>query len=75
MLTLRSYVQVGMTGTIPPKKIIVAKLQMDSAEDLPSSINVFPGMILFQGSTSWDISTGKFYAMTSDGQWYEQGEE
>jgi hypothetical protein len=75
MVTLRDCKQVGMTNTFPPKKIIIADIQVDEEEELESiTTTSIPGFILFQGSIVWVISTGAFYAMTSGGQWKSQGE-
>lgn len=74
MVTIRNIVQIGQTETYPRKKIVIADIQIDTEDELPD-VDEFRGLILFQGSIAWVISTGKFYALTSDGQWCEQGEE
>lgn len=74
MVTIRDYVQVDQTEDVPRKKIIRANIQVDEESELPD-VDEFDGLVLAQGSIAWDISTGAFYGMTSDGQWIKQGEE
>ena len=50
---------------------MVAELDMDTAEDLPD-VDGIDGCILSVGSIAWDISTGDFYALSSEGTWYKQ---
>ena len=51
------------------------ELDIDSAEELPE-IDDFDGKIIAQGSIAWDISTGDFYGLDSEGEWHNQnGEE
>ena len=47
------------------------ELCVDSANELPAA-NAFDSMLLFQGSIAWDVSTGDFYGLRSDGTWYKQ---
>ncbi len=49
---------------------IIAELMIDSASELPSQ--EYAGYVLDMGSIAWDISTGDFYALTSEGTWYKQ---
>lgn len=47
------------------------ELCVDSASELPA-VNAFDSMLMFQGSVAWDVSTGDFYGLGSDGTWYKQ---
>lgn len=47
------------------------EIDVDSASDLPA-IDAIDGILLYQGSIAWDISTGDFYGLKSDGTWYKQ---
>jgi hypothetical protein len=47
------------------------ELCVDSANELPAA-NAFDSMLLAQGSIAWDVSTGDFYGLHSDGTWYKQ---
>lgn len=49
---------------------IIAELMIDSASELPSQ--EYAGYVLDMGSIAWDISTGDFYALNSEGTWYKQ---
>lgn len=49
---------------------IIAELMIDSASELPS--REYAGYVLDMGSIAWDISTGDFYALNSEGTWYKQ---
>lgn len=49
---------------------IRAEIIVDSASELPTEIN---GNVLTMGSIAWDISTGDFYALKSNGEWVKQG--
>lgn len=49
---------------------IIADLMIDSASELPSQ--EYAGYVLDMGSIAWDISTGDFYALNSEGTWYKQ---
>lgn len=46
-------------------------IAVDSASELPAN-DYFPGHIIAMGSIAWDISTGDFYGMGSDGTWVVQ---
>lgn len=47
------------------------EIDVDSASDLPAADDI-DGILLYQGSIAWDISTGDFYGLKSDGTWYKQ---
>jgi len=47
------------------------ELCVDSASELPA-VDAFDNMLLAQGSIAWDVSTGDFYGLGSDGTWYKQ---
>jgi hypothetical protein len=49
---------------------IIADLMIDSASELPSQ--EYAGYVLDMGSIAWDISTGEFYGLDSDGVWHNQ---
>lgn len=49
---------------------IIADLMIDSASELPSQ--EYAGYVLDMGSIAWDVSTGDFYALNSEGTWYKQ---
>lgn len=49
---------------------IIADLMIDSASELPSQ--EYAGYVLDMGSIAWDIATGDFYALNSEGTWYKQ---
>lgn len=72
MLRIRSerFVEsVETNGTSIAK--VVAELDMDTAEDLPD-VDGIDGCLLSMGSIAWDISTGEFYGLDSDGVWHNQ---
>lgn len=50
---------------------IIADIDVDTAADLPDQDGI-EGGILGMGSNARDISTGDFYAMNSEGSWYNQ---
>lgn len=54
------------------KSVVVAELNCDTSSDLPA-VDGLAGRILAQGSIAWDISTGDFYGLSSDGVWNNQG--
>ena len=47
------------------------EIDVDTASDLPAADDI-DGILLYQGSIAWDISTGDFYGMQSDGTWCRQ---
>lgn len=51
--------------------VVKAELDCDTAADLPA-VDGLDGRELLMGSIAWDISTGDFYALGSDGSWYKQ---
>ena len=44
---------------------------VDTASDLPSADGI-NGCKIAQGSIAWDVSTGDFYGLKSDGTWVNQ---
>lgn len=44
---------------------------VDTASDLPT-VNSITGHKIAQGSIAWDVSTGDFYGLKSDGTWVNQ---
>lgn len=66
-LRIRDYVlEQRMDGY----KYARAEIQIDSADELTTS---FRDYVFVQGSIAWDISTGDFYALDSEGTWHKQG--
>ena len=51
--------------------VVRMEIDVDTAEEIPD-INGIAGIILYQGSIAWDISTGNFYGLTSSGEWILQ---
>jgi hypothetical protein len=51
--------------------VVKAELDCDTAADLPAADGI-GGRELLMGSIAWDISTGDFYALSSEGTWYKQ---
>ena len=48
-----------------------AEIIVDSSSDLTTTIGAGT---LTAGSIAWDVSTGDFYGLDSDGTWHKQGE-
>ncbi|MBP5362847.1 MAG: hypothetical protein J6Y71_07520 [Ruminococcus sp.] len=48
-----------------------AEIDCDTADDLPA-VDCIQGCELIAGSIAWDISTGDFYGLGSDGTWKKQ---
>lgn len=57
------------TATISGAEIL--EIAVDSSSDLPTTTSL-AGHIIAMGSIAWDISTGDFYGMGSDGTWVVQ---
>ena len=57
------------TATISGAEIM--EIAVDSSSDLPT-VTGLTGHTIAMGSIAWDISTGDFYGMGSDGQWVVQ---
>lgn len=72
MITLRSYALASSIADdiITDKNTIVAEFFIDSVSDLPAN-KTYKIYTLFQGSIAYDISTGKFYVMDSEGVWHD----
>ncbi len=49
---------------------IRAEIMVDSSSDLTTTIGAGT---LTAGSIAWDVSTGNFYGLDSDGSWHKQG--
>lgn len=47
------------------------EIDVDTASDLPDADDI-EGILLYQGSIAWDISTGDFYGLKSNGTWVKQ---
>lgn len=52
------------------KHYVRAELAIDSASEL--TVEGFQNYHFTMGSIAWDISTGDFYALNSEGLWYKQ---
>ena len=48
-----------------------AEIMVDSSSDLTTTVGAGT---LTAGSIAWDVSTGDFYGLDSDGTWHKQGE-
>lgn len=46
------------------------EIAVDSASEL---VTEYKGIAFTQGSIAWDISTGDFYGLDSNGNWNKQG--
>lgn len=69
MLSIRKseVLEIGTNG----ESVERMEIDVDTASELPA-VDAFAGKIIAQGSIAWDISTGDFYGMGSDGQWVVQ---
>lgn len=69
MITVRSreLLELKIDGT----NVERMEIDVDTASELPA-VDDFEGKLIAQGSIAWDISTGDFYGMGSDGQWVVQ---
>lgn len=69
MITVRSreLLELKIDGT----NVERMEIDVDTSSDLPDA-DAFAGKIIAQGSIAWDISTGDFYGMGSDGTWVVQ---
>lgn len=69
MLSIRKseVLEIGTSG----ESIERMEIDVDTASGLPA-VDDFEGKLIAQGSIAWDISTGDFYGMGSDGQWVVQ---
>lgn len=64
---LRSYFEKIVNGV----NYVRAEIAVDSSSDLTTTIGAGT---LTAGSIAWDISTGDFYGLGSDGTWHKYGE-
>ena len=53
------------------KSVVVAELAVDAKTDLPVPSGI-SGRILSHGTLAWEITTGDFYSLGSDGKWVNQ---
>ena len=53
------------------KSVVVAELAVDAKIDLPVPSGI-SGRILSHGTLAWEITTGDFYGLGSDGKWVNQ---
>lgn len=60
------------TATVSGAEIM--EIAVDSSSDLPTATGL-TGHTIAMGSIAWDISTGDFYGMGSDGQWVNQNDD
>lgn len=72
MIDIRKELFKGYEETEEGKlSVVKVEIDVDSAEDLPA-VDELSGRKLYMGSIAWDISTGDFYALDSEGTWYKQ---
>ena len=72
MIDIRKEVFKGYEDTEEGKlSVVKVEIDIDSAEDLPA-VDELSGRKLYMGSIAWDVSTGDFYALNSEGTWYKQ---
>ena len=72
MISIRNSTFIKFDDDISVERM---EIDMDNADELPEA-DYFDGKEICQGSIACDLSTGTFYAMTSDGEWHNQnGEE
>lgn len=64
---LRSYFEKIVNGV----NYVRAEIAVDSSSDLTTTVGAGT---LTAGSIAWDVSTGDFYGLDSDGTWHKQGE-
>ena len=68
MVTVRESIFIKFDNGVSVERM---ELEVDSAEELPSA-DFMQGHLLYQGSIAHDVSTGAFYAIDSNGTWYNQ---
>ena len=72
MIDIRKELFKGYEDTEEGKlSVVKVEIDIDSAEDLPA-VDELSGRKLYMGSIAWDVSTGDFYALASEGTWYKQ---
>lgn len=72
MIDIRKEIFKGYEDTEEGRlSVVKVEIDIDSAEDL-SAVDELSGRKLYMGSIAWDISTGDFYALNSEGTWYKQ---
>ena len=52
--------------------VVIAEIAVDTKTELPTADGI-SGRILSHGTIAWEISTGNFYGLGSDGKWVDQG--
>lgn len=52
--------------------VVIAEIAVDTKTELPTADGI-SGRTLSQGTLAWEISTGDFYGLGSDGKWVNQG--
>ncbi len=52
------------------KSRVIAEIYVDTPSELPA-YNSNPDFDIVQGSIAYAVKSGKFYVMSSDGQWYD----
>lgn len=52
--------------------VVIAEIAVDEKTELPTADGI-SGRILSHGTIAWEISTGDFYGLRSDGKWVDQG--
>ena len=60
-----------ITGIVNGVNKLRAEIMVDSSSDLTTTVGAGT---LTAGSIAWDVSTGDFYGLDSDGTWHKQGE-
>lgn len=68
MITVRESKFIKFEGGV---SVELMDLDIGSASELPTA-DFIEGKLLYQGSIAHDISTGNFYAIDSEGTWFNQ---
>ena len=53
------------------RAVIIAEIAVDTKTELPTADGI-AGRTLAQGTLAWEISTGEFYGLKSNGTWVNQ---
>ena len=70
-LTMREYFMQNVESSGVLKKLVREEIVVDNVADLPTA-DYKEGQILAIGSAVWDVSTGDFYGLDSNGVWINQ---
>ena len=70
-LTMREYFMQNLESNGVLKKLVREEIVVDNAADLPTA-DYKEGQILAIGSAVWNVSTGDFYGLDSNGVWINQ---